>query len=151
MNQQGISVLKILYIVSICVIILVVNILIFNNYKAKERDAVRIADMAIISSGFNQLYTDQGSYNLGENCQVGMFLKDQNCMSLLTEYINTSLTFQDPFENNTLCTADVCSERICEYSIGVLEDDSYAVFFHLEKGIAGISAGCHYLDQTGIH
>jgi hypothetical protein len=152
MNQKGLTRLQIILFVSIIVLLVLIGIFFIDFYKSKTRDAIRLADMAVIQSAMNYIYLDQASYTLNQGCEPGSVLTDSSCASKLTQYINLQQVLQDPVGTNLLCTVDNCNERICEYTIGSnFNEDGYKIYFHLETGIEGLSKGCHYLDQEGIH
>lgn len=123
-----------------------------NYYREKSLDATRFAQMAVIQSAMNRIYTDTANYSLGELCGVGSLLKTENCVLALSGYINDQSILSDPSNTNLLCTAQNCGIRQCDFTIGSeFNKEGYKIYFNLQKGFGGVGPGCHYLDQNGIH
>lgn len=152
MNKKGLSRVQFILMITVFLILIVIGILVIDFYRAKTRDAIRIADMAILQSAMNRLYSDQATYVLNSECKVGNIIGDKQCSTALSSYINLSTALVDPLGSSELCTQENCSNnKACAYTIGQeFNDKEYSIYFNLEKGISGLTSGCHLLTQNGI-
>lgn len=152
MDNKAITLIKTLLVVGVCAILVLVNIFLVRNYQARNRDAVRIADMAIIQSALNQYYTQRASYAFSTECKPGNVMVQPVCNDALQDYINLPEALSDPSGEQLLCDAQNCGVNPCQYTVGEdFTENSYRIYFTLEKGIEGLEAGCRYLDQDGLH
>jgi len=134
------------------ILVVIVGLLLINNYRERAADASRLADMAIMQSALHRLYLDQASFELQDGCEPGAFMRDAACAQSLAPYIGNDAFLRDPAETDVLCTVENCGTRTCEYTVGQPFDrDGYRIYFHLETGADGLGAGCHYIDQNGIN
>ena len=132
------------------IIIIILGLLWMISWeRSQSRDAVRVANMAVVQSVMQQVYFEQGNYDISEYCNTGEALLTEGCWALFSNYIAEPNLLLDPQKGNA-CTVNNCTDP-CVYSLHVNTEDDYEIIFHLEHGLDSYTKGCHYLDRAGMH
>lgn len=116
--------------------------------RQQTRDAVRLSDMANLRAAMQSLYYEQGNFDLGGACESNGSLLTETCWAKLKNYVDANALSMDP-KGKSLCTVNNCGGS-CQYAWGELTKDNFQIIFNLEHDTAGLSAGCHVLERTGI-
>ncbi|HOX97426.1 MAG TPA: hypothetical protein PL066_03710 [bacterium] len=130
------------------VLALAVFVWIVSWERQQTRDALRLADMANLRAGMQSLYFEQGTFDLREWCESNGSLLSENCWAKLQNYVDADSLTMDQ-KGTVLCNASNC-DGACQYAWGELQRDNFEIIFNLEHDVAGLSAGCHVLDRTGV-
>jgi len=117
--------------------------------RQQNRDAVRVANIAVVQSAMQQIYYEQGHYDISDRCPLGEALLGENCWQVFNKYIQDQSLLLDP-KKGVACTVNNCDEP-CLYSLNQNGPENYEILFHLERGVGNYEAGCHYLDKAGMH
>jgi hypothetical protein len=121
-----------LILVAIFLIEAAIFLFLLIRQQAKMRDALRIADMSRLQTGFELLFFEKASYKPA-GCQEG----DLVAKCQLEKYIPEIKQLHDPGKG---------SYQV----IKTPDDESYAISFVLEKGIGHWSKGQYVLTPQGI-
>ncbi len=135
MNRKAFTLTETLITGALFGLSILVSTLLLGTERARTRDAIRIADMTRVASGFALLYSQQATYvPAASGCsQVGRLVS--TCT--LTTPIGTISDVRDPGR--------------FAYSISRVPDrDDFGVRFTLERRYGTLSAGAHQLTKDGI-
>lgn len=135
-NQFGMSTVIILTIIITIGVVVGGGFFLFNQERAKTRDARRMSDMARLQAGFEMLYNERASYSdaaLSGCAAAGALVNTCN----LSSYISGIAQITDPGGDNYTVTV-------------VPSETTYQVSFTLEKKYGNFVAGKHTLSPEGI-
>lgn len=137
-------------LIFLAIILIMLGLFFYISWeRSQSRDAVRVADIAVIQAAMQQIYYKQGHYDISQYCATGEALVTESCWLLFSDYIPDPNLLLDPQKGN-VCSVNNC-EAPCVYGLNMNSTDDYEIIFHLEHGIGDYGAGCHYLDRTGMH
>lgn len=114
---------------------IVVSTLLLSTERARTRDAIRLADMTRVASGFALLFSQQASYApAAAGCgQIGSAVS--SCS--ITTPLGSVADLRDPSRG--------------AYTIARVPDrDDFGVSFQLERRYGNFAAGQHVLTKAGI-
>lgn len=137
-------------LIFLMIILVVLGLFFYLSWeRSQSRDAVRVANMAVVQAAMQQIYFKQGHYDISAYCATGEALLTEKCWQLFSTYIPDPSLLLDPQKGNA-CTVNNCNAP-CIYSLNGNSETDYEIIFHLEHGLGDYAKGCHYLDKTGMH
>jgi hypothetical protein len=112
--------------------------------------------MTFVRQAFELINDAYGNYggSFG-GCAENGKLNSVCAVKSVSKYFSSASGFNDPSGSVSCCDAglDVCRQSVCDYCFDEYSGDKkdYRVYFHLEKGVAGLgSDGCYQLTKDGI-
>jgi len=151
-NEKGFSLVEIIIIIAIIGVLLTIWAVSMSSKNAEIRDLKRINDMTALGNAMKVMKNEIGTYDRAfcDLTIVSSCARVEN--SELKKFIPKLSVLNDPKEYSAPCSdIDKCVNGNCNYTFTLLEEDNYAVLFHLEKGSDAYDGkGCYALTPSGI-
>ncbi|MBU1039460.1 hypothetical protein KKC17_04545 [Patescibacteria group bacterium] len=142
-------------------VIAVISVILIANSRIKLRDGRRLSDMINLNKAlllYNDRYSEQGFKSLKciKQTPVAVSSCSDKDSAGLTDFMPGISFLNDPLAKS-VCRFNPLVDEVgqacqpCNYSfVGLVEADRYNVAFCLEKGNNDLSAGLHYLTESGL-
>ena len=164
-NRKGFTLVELLVVIAIIGILSTLAVVSLGGVREKARDTKRISDINAIQTAMQVVMADGNATDAISAANCGTLTAPvyvSECVLLpasneLLEYIPGLANLNDPMNIETNACSDngATPTTNCDYTIDIgateLTATSYKVNFCLESGAGSLDAGCHYLDEAGIH
>lgn len=152
-QRPGFSLVEVLIVVVIVGVILTLVTVSLNSKQSELRDTKRHADIQALRDALELVRTQNGSY---EPAYCGLNVSVSACglkaNSELLKYLPRLVNLKDPDAGTAVCNKKaICDKQACDYAFMALDQNSYEIWFHLEKALSPSQpAGCYRATPAGV-